>query len=88
MTHKLLIKISTLFLFILMVGSIQADVASDLTNYVNSVGGAATSTPASIYQGQSRGYINGGRLFARVPQRAVQTMAFKAPKVTAGCGGL
>lgn len=88
MTHKLLIKISTLFLFILMVGSIQADVASDLTNYVNSVGGAATSTPASIYQGQSRGYINGGRLFARVPQRAVQTMAFKAPKFTAGCGGI
>jgi len=66
----------------------QADVASDLTSFVNSVGGAATSTPASIYEGQSRGYINGGRIFARIPQRSVQPVAFRAPKFTAGCGGI
>ena len=66
----------------------QADVATDLTSYVDSVGGAATTTPASIYQGQSRGYINGGRLFVRTPVRNVQPMAFKAPKFTAGCGGI
>ena len=66
----------------------RGDVASDLTNYVDSVGGAVTSTPASIYEGQSRGYINGGRLFVRMPVRNVQPMAFKAPKFTAGCGGI
>ncbi len=74
---------------VLIIGnSAQSDVASDLTNFVNSAGGATTSTPASIYQGQSRGYINGGRLFARVPQRSVQPVSFRAPKFTAGCGGI
>ncbi len=72
----------------LMGNTAQSDVASDLTNFVNSAGGATTSTPASIYQGQSRGYINGGRLFARIPQRSVQPIAFRAPKYTAGCGGI
>ncbi len=66
----------------------RTDVASDLTAFVNSVGGASTSTPASIYEGQSRGYINGGRIFARIPQRSVQPIAFRAPKFTAGCGGI
>ena len=68
--------------------SAQADVASDLTNFVQSVGGATSSTPASIYQGQSRGYINGGRLFVRVPQRSVSLVSARSPRFTAGCGGI
>jgi len=82
------IRIVFIFIAIFYLPTTQADVATDLTNFVNSVGGAATSTPASIYQGQSRGYINGGRIFARVPQRTVQPVAFRAPKFTAGCGGI
>lgn len=74
--------------FIFMSASAQADVASDLTAFVNSVGGASSSTPASIYQGQSRGYINGGRLFVRVPQRSTSLVSARAPRFTAGCGGI
>ena len=88
MTTQKMMMIITLPFLVIMSGSSQSDVASDLTGFVNSTGGAVSTTPASIYQGQSRGYINGGRLFARVPQRSVQGMAFKAPKFTAGCGGI
>ncbi len=88
MTLKQLFVLTGSALVILMSCPSQSSVASDLTNYVDSVGGASTSTPASIIQGQSRGYINGGRLFVRVPQRSASTMSFKAPKFTAGCGGI
>jgi len=84
------VKPVTLLLSILLtIGpTSHADVASDLTDFVNSVGGASTSTSPSIYQGQSRGYINGGRLFVRLPQRSTSLAAFRAPKLTAGCGGI
>ncbi len=88
MKIKQFLIVSGSALLILISCPTQSSVASDLTNYVDSVGGAATTTPASIYQGQSRGYINGGRLFVRVPQRNAQFMSFKAPKFTAGCGGI
>ena len=88
MTLKKIIALIALPFLVVMSGHSQSDVASDMTEFVNSAGGAVSTTPASIYQGQSRGYINGGRLFARVPQRSVQAMAFKAPKFTAGCGGI
>ena len=88
MTRNKIITVITLPFLVVMSNTSQSDVASDLTGFVNSTGGAVSTTPASIYQGQSRGYINGGRLFARVPQRSVQAMAFKAPKFTAGCGGI
>jgi len=77
-----------LTLWAISVPAVLADVASDMTAFVDQAGGASTATPPSIYQGQSRGYINGGRLFVRVPQRTTQFLAYKAPKVTAGCGGI
>ena len=88
MTLQKIIALTALPFLMVMSGNSQSDVASDMTGFVNSAGGAVSTTPASIYQGQSRGYINGGRLFARVPQRSMQAMAFKAPKFTAGCGGI
>jgi conjugative transfer pilus assembly protein TraH len=88
MTLQKTIILVTLPLLVVMSGSSQSDVASDLSGFVTSSGGAVSTTPGSIYQGQSRGYINGGRLFARIPQRSVQSMSYKAPKFTAGCGGI
>ncbi|NNE62883.1 MAG: conjugal transfer protein TraH [Gammaproteobacteria bacterium] len=87
MTRLISLILSSLILMVISQPG-RSDVASDLTAFVNSVGGASTSTPASIYEGQSRGYINGGRVFARIPQRSVQPIAFRAPKFTAGCGGI
>ena len=65
----------------------RGTVESDLTNYVNSVGGINVTSP-SVFRGQSRGYINGGRLFARIPQRTVTPVSIRAPRFTAGCGGI
>ena len=73
---------------ILLSQNAQSDIATDMANFVDNIGGAASSTPASIYKGQSRGYINGGRLFVRLPQKSVKSMAWKAPKFSAGCGGI
>jgi conjugative transfer pilus assembly protein TraH len=85
---KKIILVSSLCTSIIISQPIRADVAADLTKFVDSIGGAATSTPASIYKGQSRGYINGGRLFVRTPQTSIKAFSYKAPKFTAGCGGI
>ncbi len=65
-----------------------ASLTSDMTNFIDQAGGATTSTPPGVYQGQSRGVVSLGRAFVRVPQRSVSTLSFRAPKMTAGCGGI
>jgi conjugative transfer pilus assembly protein TraH len=81
-------RIATLLFCALLPLTVSGSLTSDMTNFIDEAGGASGATPPGVYQGQSRGVVSLGRAFVRVPQRSVSTLAFRAPKITAGCGGI
>ena len=70
------------------VSSAYADLESDLQQFVDELGGAASATSPTTFEGQGYRYLNGGQAFIRIPSREVQVFGYQAPNYRAGCGGI
>ena len=68
--------------------SAKADVAADLTNFWNDLGGAANATGPTTFQGQSAGYYTLGNVRTRSSNRNAALTTFSLPSIEAGCGGI
>ena len=79
-----------LFTIILLcfVTALKADINSNLTNFFNSLGGAANVTRPGAYQDQRGGFYTGGRFFARSTVQQANLMSIQLPDYRAGCGGI
>jgi hypothetical protein len=75
-------------LLVLAASPARADLEGKLNEYYSSLGGAASVSPASMYQGQSAGYFSGGGLRVRTPVNNYQLMSFQAPSLKFGCSGI
>ncbi len=51
-------------------------------------GGRINVTEPGAYDAQTRGFIVGGSLSARVPRNTLQPITWKEPYIKAGCGGI
>jgi conjugative transfer pilus assembly protein TraH len=51
-------------------------------------GGRVNVTDPGAYNAQTRGFIIGGSLSARVPRTSLQPFSWKEPYIKAGCGGI
>lgn len=66
----------------------QAGLENKLNEYYSSLGGAASVSPANLYQGQSAGYFSGGGIRVRAPVSNYNLLSFQAPKLQYGCSGI
>ena len=73
---------------LLLSGTAQADLESNMNDYYGALGGAASLSPAAMYQGQSAGYFSGGGIRVRTPVNNYQLLSFQAPNLKYGCGGI
>lgn len=65
-----------------------ADLESDLNTFVDDLGGAASSTSPTAFEGQGYRYLNGGQVYVRVPNQQVNLYGYRAPNYNAGCSGI
>ena len=47
----------------------RADLESDLNTFVDQLGGSASLTSPTAFEGQGYRYLNGGQVFVRVPNQ-------------------
>jgi conjugative transfer pilus assembly protein TraH len=66
----------------------SADLNSEITEMFQRWGTRVNYTDAGAYHSQSRGFIVGGSLSARVPRDTLQPLSWKEPSIKAGCGGI
>ncbi len=66
--HALII-LALLCLVLLFTPTAGADLEGDLDNFLDELGGAASTTTPSSFEGQGYLYLNGGQAFVRVPTR-------------------
>jgi len=66
----------------------RADLESDLNRFVDELGGSASLTSPTAFEGQGYRYLNGGQVFVRVPSNQVNLYSYRAPNYNAGCGGI
>ncbi|MEX0706878.1 MAG: conjugal transfer protein TraH, partial [Woeseia sp.] len=67
---------------------VRADLESDLNAFVDQLGGSASLTSPTAFEGQGYRYLNGGQVFVRVPNQQVNLYSYRAPNYNAGCGGI
>jgi len=65
-----------------------ASLDSSISEMFNRWGGRVNVTSPGAYEAQTRGFMVGGSLSARMPQDSMQLMSIKAPSISAGCGGI
>jgi conjugative transfer pilus assembly protein TraH len=75
-------------LLLLASGAARADLESELNNFVDQLGGSASLTSPTAFEGQGYRYLNGGQVFVRIPNQQVQVYGYRAPNYNAGCGGI
>ncbi len=83
-----LIRILMVAFALFITGNANAGLEDKLNAYYDSLGGAASVSPASMYQTQSAGYFSGGGIRIRTPVSNYQLLSFQAPKLQYGCGGI
>ena len=65
-----------------------ADLNSEVRNMFERLGLSGTSTPAGVYEGQSRGFVTGGSVSVRLPNETIQPVSVSLPHLRSGCGGV
>ncbi len=66
----------------------NADLNASLNDMFTRYGGRVNVTSPGAYEAQTRGFIVGGSISARMPQDTLQPFSIKAPEIKAGCGGI
>lgn len=75
-------------LLFLAAPAVRADLESELNAFVDELGGSASMTSPTAFEGQGYRYLNGGQVFVRVPNQQVNVYGYRAPNYSAGCGGI
>lgn len=65
-----------------------ADLNSEVRDMFDRLGLSGTSTPAGVYEGQSRGFATGGSVSVRLPNETIQPVSVSLPHLRSGCGGV
>lgn len=73
---------------LLAFGAARADLESELNTFVDELGGSASFTSPTAFEGQGYRYLNGGQVFVRIPNQQVNLYGYRAPNYSAGCGGI
>lgn len=81
-------RLGVVAVLVLSTSSAHADLEGDLNDFVDQLGGSATSTSPTAFEGQGYRYLNGGQVFVRVPNQQVNLYSYRAPNYNAGCGGI
>jgi conjugative transfer pilus assembly protein TraH len=66
----------------------QADIAGDLTDFWDDLGGTSNRTAGTSFAGQSAGYYTAGNIRVRGPARNSSVFNFSPPSFAGGCGGI
>lgn len=66
----------------------NATLNDSVNDMFNRWGGRVNITSPGAYDAQTRGFIVGGSLSARVPQTTIHPFNLKPPSIKAGCGGI
>ena len=67
----------------------SADVQSEMNSYYHDMGAAQYNlTGPTAYNSQAGGYLSGGSLYARFPQKTIQPFNLQLPRASGGCGGI
>ena len=69
-------------------GAARADLNSEVRNMFERLGLAGASTPAGVYEGQSRGFVTGGSVSVRLPNETIRPVSVALPHLRSGCGGV
>ena len=75
-------------LFCFLMAPARAGLDDDLNNFWANLGGSASVTSTTSFQGQSSGYFALGNVRARTGTRVTSLTSFSLPSVEAGCGGI
>ena len=75
-------------LLVLLVTPATANLNDSLNDMFTRWGGRVNVTDPGAYNAQTRGFIIGGSLSARVPRTTLQPFTWKEPYIKAGCGGI
>lgn len=67
---------------------LQADIASDLSDFWTKSGGGVNSSRPMTYDGQRAGYATLGSVQVRTRSRSSELYNIQLPSVRAGCGGI
>lgn len=85
---KLLIVALSFALVLQPVTPALADLNTEMSNMFNQWGMSNNTTNPGAYNGQTRGFVSGGRVTAVAPTKTITPGSFKAPSISAGCGGV
>jgi len=66
----------------------HADVATEMQNWFDNMGGFANATPPSSYKGQTMNGYSAGGFYARTPIKTYQLASITPPSISLGCGGI
>jgi conjugative transfer pilus assembly protein TraH len=88
MTARKSLTLIAVTMVLLTTSSVRADLAGDLNSFVDELGGSASVTSPTAFEGQGYRYLNGGQVFVRVPSQQVNLYGYRAPNYNAGCGGI
>ncbi|MBL4707621.1 MAG: conjugal transfer protein TraH [Flavobacteriales bacterium] len=85
---NLLNKLYALFVGIFLSVPLQADMASDMKGFFNSMGVSSNVSKGGSFNDQAGGYYTGGSLTTRTGSRTAQLATVQMPGYRAGCGGI
>ncbi|HOE18875.1 MAG TPA: conjugal transfer protein TraH [Syntrophorhabdaceae bacterium] len=77
-----------ILLLALLVTPATANLNDSLNDMFTRWGGRVNVTDPGAYTAQTRGFLVGGSLSARVPSTSLQPFTWKEPFIKAGCGGI
>lgn len=90
MIGRALSVLAALSLLIAPFGQIaEADVTSEMNAYYHDMSAASYNvTGPTAYNSQAGGYLSGGSIYARFPQKNLQLYNLQMPRLSGGCGGI
>lgn len=87
-TYLLLIYKCLIYVFLSLLGPVQAGFKEDMASTFNRLGVSSNVTESGSFRDQSAGYYNGGSLISRIQPRNTQLASLQLPSYRAGCGGI
>ena len=87
---RALSALAALSLLLAPIGQLaHADVTSEMNSYYHDMSAASYNvTGPTAYNSQAGGYLSGGSIYARFPQKNLQLYNLQMPRISAGCGGI
>lgn len=84
----MIFKKTLLLITMVLAGTAQADLNSQLQTFFNEMGGNVSATDPGAYNSQAAGFYTLGTVHARTPSQNLQLANIEMPSFRAGCGGI